>query len=118
MRLSQLLNRRVELSVEVEGGEIKFTHNPAAYTLAFQEELRAMKGADDEETALRFYSTALPKLVTEWDLVDDKGKTVPVTADTIRQIPLDVLNAMMEAINVTRRPFETEKPSEGTGSFS
>ena len=119
MKLSELTNRRVELSVPVEGGELKFAYNAAVYTPAFQEELRAKRSVDDEEeTVLNFYSFAFPKLVVDWDIEDEKGKRLPVTSETVRRIPMEVLDAMLSEINKHRRPFESAPKSEPSGSFS
>jgi len=118
MKLSALLNRRVELSIPVEGGDLKFAHNPSVYTPAFQEQIRSLRGEDDAETAINFYCQALPKLIIDWDLEDENGRAMPVTEATVRQIPLDVLNTMLEAITASQRPFETEKTPGSTGSFS
>ena len=119
--LKDLLTRPVEGVCDWEGIVVKFTANRAAYTHAYERQLRAAvaKAKDEGEDASvhEFYSKALPPLLLQWDLTDGK-KLVPLTEDAMLALPLPFLAALAEAIRDSTAPFETKPKSEGSGSFS
>jgi len=93
--LSDLMQDRRELVVHLKN-EMTMTvvYRPSAYTAAVEDEvLKAL----NQNRVLNALVTRLSSILLEWDLVDDKGKVLPVQP-TLRQLPGEVLMAIMEAI--------------------
>lgn len=105
MRLSNLINQRSHIIVEVEGeGEVHVHYNPSIYTPNFLEEMR------DMDTVV-----ALGKLITEWDLENDDGTVYSLETEEISKLPLRFLNAVMRAITEDMVP--KSKSQTDSGSF-
>lgn len=99
-RLSDLLAERANASIDIGGSKLAFV---------FYVMLRE-RFSDDEWTALvastgrEYLKTLLPRALLSWDLVDDDGHAVPVTADAIEQH--GVPDALLFAIE--RRIFASD----------
>lgn len=93
--LSDLVQDRREITVSLKNGmELSITYRPGAYTAAVEDEvLKAL----NQNRVLNALVTRLSSILVEWDLVDEKGKVLPIPS-TLKQLPGEVLVAIMEAI--------------------
>lgn len=109
-KLSDLLAEKAKADIQVGGSMLAITFYVMLRQRFSEEEwdrLLAMKGRD-------YLKTLLPRVLVSWDLVDDDGHAVPVTADAIDQhnIP-DVLLYAIE-----RRIFGSDLSGKATSSNS
>lgn len=83
-----------------ELGDLNVKFYPGKFTIGF---LGRLSGAETEEqldAALEEFCT----IVTEWDLLDEKGKSLPVSRDTAVDQGLDVLRDIVQGIAKQLRP--------------
>jgi len=73
---------------------------PAAITPALLEEVTEAGKADNMDVI----GTMLEPVLAWWDVLDDDGKRLPTDAATIRLMPVDFLNKVMEATQESMRP--------------
>lgn len=66
-------------------------------------------GAGDETTRLW-----LSRVLESWDILDDDGTPVPVTDETVADIPIPILNAVMAAIYGDDGVGEAESNSDAS----
>src|SRR5947209_8574250 len=77
-------------------------YNPSAFTPQLEEDIRNAEKAGDLSAPVLGMLLAL---IVGWDLTEDDDKTpVPVSVEVFKQTPLDVLGAIIEAINGDMRP--------------
>lgn len=88
-----------------DGQHLTVSYKPHWYTLAVEEELALLEGAGIHTAA------AFCKMVTAWDLVDEKGKPVPIDVKTIKElnIPTRILADAIDAITDDMRPKEMSR---------
>lgn len=67
----------------------------------------------DNEESPKALARVLANIVTKWDLTDDKDKVLPLDADTLVGLPLELLNQMMSDMKESARPA-----GKADGSFS
>jgi hypothetical protein len=80
-KLSDLLAEKAKADIQVGGATINFTYF-AMWRERFSEEERQTHVG----MPFRDYIKAwLPRVVISWDIIDDDGHAVPVTADAIEQ---------------------------------
>lgn len=86
-----------------EGVDLTITYRPHWYTLAIEERLATLSGVGIHTASV------FCEMVIDWDLVDDKGKKVPITVEAIKanNIPTRVLSMGIDAITDDMRPKET-----------
>lgn len=73
---ADLLANRRTVQVEWLANTITVTYQPAAYTIGLAERVFSTP-----------YVELIPALVVEWDLTDDDGVMVPVTAENVERLP-------------------------------
>jgi hypothetical protein len=57
----------------------------------------------------------LSDIVSSWDLLDDRGKAIPVTAPNLAKLPLEFLWAVLNFLDSEASPKgESAPPSSGT----
>jgi hypothetical protein len=124
-------------SLEFEDGSIlNFTFYPNRYTPRY-EQLQADARNDIDATAGSILTSSLLPLLVEWDVVneeqavDKKGKPVtddsgvpviievkvPITEEGLRDIPIEILGAIMRKIGESITPGE-KKGAVSTSSFA
>lgn len=87
----QKATRRIE--VEYDGQTVGVTYCPGTLTPAY---IAGLEGRRLEEQVV--------ELVTAWEITDDTGKDLPVSAELAAGLPLPFLAAITEAINGDLRP--------------
>lgn len=91
-KLSDLLAEKANATIDIGGAKLAFTFY-AMWRERFTEEERAGHvGMTNRE----YMKVWLPRMLLSWDLVDDDGHAVPVTAESIEQhaIPDSLLLAI------------------------
>jgi hypothetical protein len=93
------------LVINIEGEVLNITYRPNIYTLGFARELgEALESKDFDRQAETF-----ARLVASWDLYLNEQDIVPLNAEGIQQVPMQVLAAIDSAIADAVRPSEDEK---------
>lgn len=127
LTLADFRQRTVPLAIPIEVGTDPETGQPVtatltvryrahAYDRAMEEELNALsKRAGEDELILAEAKIAVfCRVVAEWDLrwTADDPEPVPITPEGLREVPLDLIDVVMEAIRADRAP----KPPTTTSS--
>lgn len=91
-------------------GTLEVTYYPGKFSYGFLQRLSGVKTNDEFDRALVEFCS----VVTSWDLLDDKGKPLPVTTETASDQGLDVITDIVMAIGGSLRPNpETSTASSG-----
>lgn len=59
---------------------------------------------------------SLAEIILSWDLVDDAGKPLPVTEETIQTFGIDVVSKITRAVLADLLPNQTTPPTSRNGS--
>lgn len=65
---------------------------------------RLISAAESVLEALGDYTEVLTKMVAEWDVLGEDGKPIPISAEVIRDLPLDFVYEMFGAIMKANNP--------------
>lgn len=101
MRISDLASDTKKLAVIYRTSAKEFTVNleyrTQAVTLGFLDDLR-------EQIGIERVVYQVVKILTKWDLTDDDDKVIPITEEGIKvyEIPIYLLNSILEAITQDR----------------
>jgi len=93
LSLSVLLNERSEVSVPVGEQSVTVGYYCGKYNTPFIQKLDAMD-VDD----------VLEELLCDWTLADEDGLAIPVTKETIAQLPIRFKQRVWVAIRDDQRP--------------
>lgn len=77
------------------------TYRPGGITPETEERLEAL---GKEQRVGASLITLLKDTLVAWDITDDKGKPLPVTEASLRQLPLRFLGDVVRAITEDMRP--------------
>jgi hypothetical protein len=96
--LKELKSLKAELTVPLfEGLELNIVYKVDAFDDDLSEKLNAAStGGMAEKT--KGYREILGRVLISWDLEDDKGKVLPVNADTLKHFNFDTLDTILGAI--------------------
>jgi len=95
-----------EKSVSIDGETLVFTYRPGAFTPALLEKFETLRGKGDTASfadLANAITDILLGVLISWDLTDG-AKPVPVTKAGLREVPLDVLQAVLTAVNREQSP--------------
>jgi hypothetical protein len=95
VRLSQLVEERRELTIPVGGGTIHLGYTPSGVTP------RMMAMADEAQrgtVSVEQLCTVIAPMLLDWDVTDDEGAPLPLTAGGLQDVPLAILVRVMTAI--------------------
>lgn len=81
-------------------GDLNVTYYPGKFTLGFMKRLGNVQTSDDLDGVMAEFCA----IVTEWDLLDAKGKPLPVSVETAMDQGLDVVSDIVTAIGQGLRP--------------
>lgn len=92
-KLSALLAERAKADVQVGGSSVGFTYYVIVRDRFTEEEWEALLAMRGRE----YFKTLLPRLIESWDITDDDGHAIPVTAEAFDQFDVpDVLLSAFE----------------------
>jgi uncharacterized protein YccT (UPF0319 family) len=113
VRLSALTADRRTIKVSFGDDTLTLTYKPSAIN-AVQE----ARELEDREKGHHLMSQArsLAEIIASWDLQDDDGQPVPVEAEVLGQLGLDVTSALTRAILDDLLPNRTTAPASRNGS--
>lgn len=96
IRLSELTQgMRTRLRVEMGHGlAVEVEYRSGQVTPAY------LAGRPAEESVAEFFAG----IGLTWDIVDDDGTPVPITAEGLQQVPAEVVNRIFAAVAVGRVP--------------
>jgi hypothetical protein len=112
IKLSEIVAQERWLTVDVGGVEIQVAYRPNNISLRRSNELNQLLNSFEtnpdidvgRETARMFCD-----LVGNWDIVDDKGKPLPITVDSLLDIPARLIMTILAAVNADVEELESEK---------
>jgi hypothetical protein len=87
--------------VPVGGDVVNTIYRPGGITPEIEDKLQEYVGSQRGGAML---VTLLAGCLVEWDLLDDRGKALPVTAETLRRLPIAFLAQVARAITEDMRP--------------
>lgn len=106
LTLDSLLKREALLPLLVGEDELNITYRPAALTWEVRGKLRGgvwdmvppedakKPAADVIPAAIEAYCALMAGVLIAWDMVDEKGKTLPIDALTLMRFPLDFVTSL------------------------
>lgn len=113
MTLSSMKTKVATATVTWQDETVDIGFFPGALTPAYlemlQESAREAKAAGTKapeegvKARSQFEDLVLP-ILAWWDVLDEEGERLPVTTDTIREMPLSFLTATVTATQASMRP--------------
>lgn len=103
VKFSELAKGVRSVVAEWEGESVKVQYRPGANSAAFAIALQeAMEGSASGGT--RAIVDSLANMMIGWDVVDDDGKPMPISADDLLAYPVGFLSAILNAIAEDQAP--------------
>jgi hypothetical protein len=112
VKVSSLARQQDTLRIEVGPGEdevVEVVYRPGALTLEIADRLRELQDSPFQVDAAL---VLLEPMLVSWDLLDDNNEPLPVTAEGIKQVPLQFLGKLIEKMQASG----TVDPEEGKAS--
>jgi hypothetical protein len=109
VRVSHLRSNDKPLTVVVPGKDddkipLQIRYRPLALTGEEQKEIGALLRSE-EHSLNDFKFASLCHFVSEWDIVDDHDKMIPLTAAAVeKHVPIEAVNAILDAIYADQHP--------------
>ncbi len=113
VRVGNLVRDRRTVTIPVGDESLTITYKPSGITPETEDRLREY-AADQRGGAMLV--ALLADCLVEWDLLDDRGKPLPVNAETLRQLPMVFLTQLVQAITEDMRPNLPSAGGSGAGS--
>lgn len=92
--LSDLVSKTRQIVVKYDGEDVAITYAPGKLTPA---SVNAQEGRQNLEIVLA-------ETLLAWDVLDEKGKPLPVTQETLSAMPTRFLWALIDGVNEDIRP--------------
>jgi hypothetical protein len=108
LKLHELKAREKEIAVAFGDDSVRVRYRPYAITPESEARIANSTGA---ETMLATFC----EIVAGWDLLDDDGAPLPITLETLRQVPSQALAEIIRATTEDERP---KKEPTASSSFS
>lgn len=108
VRLNEKMASTRTITVDWDGDRVDVRYRPNAVTPDLLEEVDAQ--SDDNLDSLRVLITAV---VDWWDVQYDDGSTLPVTMETVGQVPMPFLRNVQTGIMEAQRPPEDAASAGG-----
>jgi len=115
--LSALLNREETGTFVIEwmGERVTFVYRPALVNPARIDEVQEAQAVNPDMSQGETWLLLLSPLVS-WDIEDEGGNPVPVSAEILEQLPTPFLEAILAGMRSAVRPTQTRVRSK-RGSF-
>lgn len=104
MTLSKVQDKTTTTTVLWDGETVDVGYRPGMVTAALLEQVQAAAARDD----MGVIGVLFSKMLAWWDVLDDDGERIPVTAEAVSQVPLDFAMAVLKAVQGTMRPPESK----------
>ena len=117
VKLGDLTKQTKTTTVQFEGVEdpLTVTYRPRHLTPARQAAFREAAEAGRHTEAL---VEGIVGLVAAWDLLGEDGRPVPLTAEALADVPLEVLGLVIEAIGQDVAPSPLPDNGSAAGSLA
>jgi hypothetical protein len=119
MKVSKLAGKTQTVNIKVpgEGDEpeesVAVVYMPGALTLRVSEQItEAVEQGLEANVAFHM----LKPMLVSWDLQDEEGNELPVNEETLKDIPLNFLGMILQAIHADVRP-DPPKPGNSGNSL-
>lgn len=100
-----------ESSVDWNGSEVAFCYNPGNLTPEVLDSWQNM-AEEKKTTTSAAIGKIMPEFVVWWDVLDDKGVRIPVTAKNAAKFPIGFLESILD------KAMEEGKAGKASGSDS
>lgn len=100
--LGSLTKETKPLTMEFEGQELHVEYYPRAMKL---KDILELPDPADQPAVVRFTAGVLARRLASWDLTDG-GVPIGTEYDDLVELPPDLVNAVLEALNATQRVGE------------
>lgn len=107
IKLAALAGRTDSTDVHFQGETCTIEYRPNWMTPERQAEMTA---AQDAQQTTDGFLDLVTGLIVSWDVLDDAGEPLPVTADVARTLPFSFLTAVVVAAGEATRPGEAVAP--------
>ncbi len=112
VRISSLVANKRTITISVGDNALNITYRPGGITPETEDRLR---GYADEQRGGAALVALLADCLVEWDLLDDKGKPLPVNVETLRRLPVVFLGRIATAMTEDMRPNSTSGGNSAAG---
>jgi hypothetical protein len=102
LKITDLMAKKCALSVDVAGNAVQLSYRPNVITPEKMAELQKLPVQDSLVKQICL-------IVSEWDIEKEAGKPLPITEPELGKVPVEVLTAVLHAINHDSTPGEEEK---------
>lgn len=114
MRLSAATSRVRPIVVKFEGGDLNATYRPTSYTpkklAEAQAKAKKAKKANDQDAALASMIESVLDLFVSWDLEDDDGTPIPLTAEALQDVPINVMSELIQEVGRDQQAGDSSTP--------
>lgn len=100
MKLSEVKAKSKTATVEWDDEQVEVCYLPNQFT---PEVLEAVTAAESENN-LRIIGVMLEPILSWWDVLDDKDKRIPTTAENIATMPLAFLMKVLDDLQADMNP--------------
>lgn len=105
MKLSEVKAKTKVVTVSFMDETVDVSYRPAAMTPAILEDVLALaKSAETDAEDMALVGSMLEPVLDWWDVLDDKGKRLPTTTESIREMPLAFLVQVLQDVQEDMRP--------------
>lgn len=110
MKMSEVMAKTKTTTVEWDGEEVEVSYFPARITPTMLSEVLDMVASAGSGASAEVNSVPalLEPILDWWDVLDDKGKRIPPTAENIRGMPMSFLGAVVQATQEDMKPGNRE----------
>ena len=102
LTISDLLAKKCNLVADLFGNPVQLEYRPHVITPQRMAELGKLTVKDS-------LVKQICMIVSSWDIELEAGKPLPITKDALEKVPVDVLTAILKAINDDVVPDEDAK---------
>lgn len=99
-KFSSLVQSSSTIAIKFGGELLNVVFDPTVYTPAFEDLVNTTGKLVGHDAMTEMAS----QLLVEWDLTDDEGALIPTTVESLRQLPIHLLAAILKPIVETFAP--------------
>lgn len=112
IKLKTVKSQTASIKIKVADESAKVVYRPNALTPETLEEMRDLQESNQVSEGLVLMVCAVIK---SWELLDEKGKALPVNAETVRTVPVSFLSMVIGEILKEAQPEGEAPASLGAG---